>query len=193
MFALRRLHCILLGLTAFAIPALSSAPAAQADTGCTPSALSQPFLPWGDLAQYELAPGGDFETGTWALSGGATRARGSEPFAATGELGKYSLSLPQGGSAQSPLTCVNAAYPSLRFFIAGYGVVSVSVVYGSTVIPAGVASGTGSWAPGPLAITGSGIPGLTEGGSALVSIRLTADSGSALIDDVFVDPYSRCC
>jgi hypothetical protein len=193
VFALHRLPRVLAGVALLAVPALASAPAAQADTSCAPSTLSQPFLPWADPSHYELAPGGDFETRGWALSGGASRASGSEPFAATGKLGAHSLYLPPGGSAQSPGTCVNAAYPTLRFFIAGSGIVSVSVAYGDTVLPAGIVVGTGSWAPGPIAITWSGIPGLASGGSALVSIRLTADLGSAFVDDVFIDPYGRCC
>ena len=63
-------------------------------------------------------PGGDFEGSLagWTLSGGAERVAGSEPYGATGSVGSYSLELPAGASAQSPFTCVNAAYPTFRFF-----------------------------------------------------------------------------
>ena len=86
---------------------------AQADLlglggGCTPPAVSQPFAPWGDSASYALVPGGDFESGSWTLQGGAQRVAGSEPYAATGTLGSWSLSLPAGSSAESPQTCVDA-------------------------------------------------------------------------------------
>ena len=82
------------------------------------------------LASYELSPGGDFEHPTWTLSGSARQVRGSEPYAATGALGTWSLTLPAGSSAQSPSTCVDAAYPTVRFFIAGTGSVPCSLVYG---------------------------------------------------------------
>ena len=81
---------------------------------CNSSALTHPFAPWLDSADYELAPGGNFESSTWTLTGGAKRAAGSDPYAATGTLGSSSMSLPAGSSAQSPLTCVDAAYPTIR-------------------------------------------------------------------------------
>ena len=56
---------------------------------------------------------------------------GAEPFAATGTLGSWSLSLPAGASAQSPPTCVDAAYPTIRFFTQGTGLLEVNVVYGN--------------------------------------------------------------
>ena len=67
---------------------------------------------------YKLVPGGDFESGAagWTLAGGARTVAGSEPFAATGHAGASSLYLPAGASATSPFTCVNAAYPTFRFF-----------------------------------------------------------------------------
>ncbi len=124
---------------AFALP-VSAARANLIDLGpCNTSALSQPFAPWGDPAPYELAPGGDFETPAWTLGGGAQRVHGSEPYAATGKLGWWSVELPAGSSAQSPSTCVDAAYPTLRFFIAGSGLVAVSIVTDGLAIPAGVA------------------------------------------------------
>ena len=89
---------------------------------CNSSALTQPFSRWLDLADYELAPGGDFEGSTWTLTGGAQLVAGSEPYRATGALGSSSLSLPAASSVQSPLTCVDAAYPTIRFFIAGKGI-----------------------------------------------------------------------
>ena len=127
-----------LGATALLAPIVSDAQAnvvnptslVNLDT-CNVSALSQPFVPWLDLADYELAPGGDFESSTWTFTGGAKLVAGSEPYAATGTLGSSSLSMPAGSSAQSPLACVDAAYPSIRFFIAGKGSVAVNVVDGS--------------------------------------------------------------
>jgi hypothetical protein len=158
---------------------------------CNLSPLTQPFAPWLDFAHYELAPGGDFKGSTWTLTGGAKVVRGSEPYAATGTLGSSSLSLPAGSSAQSPLTCVDAAYPSIRFFIAGEGLVAVSIVDGGSVIPAGVAVAGGEWAPSPVMLTSSALLGALSGGTVQVSLALTGLSGDPQIDDVFIDPWRR--
>ena len=74
--------------------------------------------PVGRLELLQARPGGDFEgslTG-WTLRGGAKKVAGSEPFGATGSVGKYSMYLPAGASVQSPYTCVDSAYPMFRFF-----------------------------------------------------------------------------
>jgi hypothetical protein len=178
----------------------SSAQVAQASlispNTCPAGAAVQPFKAWGDSSDYELAPGGDFEssdfTGSpWALSGGAKRVPGSEPYAATGTLGAYSLALPAGAAAQSPSTCVSAADPTIRFFVGGSGTVAVSVVYGSLVIPTGVVAAAGKWIPTPVMSTDSALPGLLSGGTAEVSIRLSGITGSPQVDDVFIDPWRR--
>jgi hypothetical protein len=184
---------VVIALAITAAPVRISAARADAinlDT-CNSAAVSQPFAPWGDLASYELAPGGSFETPSWALSGAAQRVRGSEPYAATGSLGSWSLSLPAGSSAQSPPTCVDAAYPSARFFIAGTGVVAMTIVDGNVDIPAGTAVAASNWLPTPVMLTSSAVAAATSNGVAQVSLRLTALSGSAQVDDVFIDPWQR--
>jgi hypothetical protein len=158
---------------------------------CNLSALSQPFARWLDFANYELAPGGDFESSTWTLTGGALLVPGSEPYAATGQVGSSSLSLPAGASARSPLTCVDAAYPSMRFFLAGRGSVAVSIVAGNAVLPAGIAIAGGEWSPTPIMVTYSAVLGALSGGSAQVSVAFSGLSGDTHIDDVFIDPWSH--
>ena len=158
---------------------------------CSLSALSQPFAPWLDFANYELAPGGAFENPRWTLTGGAKLVAGSEPYAATGTMGASSLSLPAGSSARSPLACVDAAHPSIRFFIAGTGTVEVTVVDGSLAIPAGVALADGEWSPTPVMLTSAAVLGALSGGTAQVSVTVTALSGTPRIDDVFIDPWAR--
>jgi hypothetical protein len=158
---------------------------------CNVSALSQPFAPWLDYAEYELAPGGDFESPTWTMTGGAELATGSEPYAVTGTLGSSSLSLPNGSSAQSPVTCVGVTDPSIRFFIAGKGSVAVNVIAGGSVVPAGVAVAGGDWAPTPVMLTNAAVLGASTGGTAQVSVAFTGLSGNPRVDDVFVDPWSR--
>lgn len=197
MSLLRRLVAslsIIVGLAALGA-VLAPASAAQADvinlSACNLSPLSQPFAPWLDSASYELAPGGDFESDSWSLSGGAERVSGSEPFAATGAPGSWSLSLPAGASAQSPATCVDAAYPTIRYFASGTGLVAVSVVYGGLTLPAGVDVVAGGWSPSLVGLTSSALVGLASDGSAQVSLRFTTLAGNVRVDDVFVDPWNR--
>lgn len=172
-----------------------SASAARADlinlVTCNTSVLSQPFAPWGDAASYELSPGGDFEQSSWELSGGAQRESGSEPYAATGKVGHWSLRLPAGSTAQSPPTCVDAAYPTVRFFITGSGSVAASLVYDNTVIPAGIAIAGSGWFPTPVGVMASPVVAAASGGVAQVALRLTGLSGDPQVDDVFIDPWNR--
>lgn len=165
--------------------------ASAAATGCTPGALSQPFASWRDFAAYELAPGGDFESRSWTLTGSAHTVSGSDPFAATGSLGASALSVPAGSSATSPLTCINASYPTLRMFVRGTGVALVSVVFRGISIPVGAIRARDSWAPSQIMHTGGAILALLGGGSANVSLRITGLTGSPVVDDVFIDPWQR--
>jgi hypothetical protein len=158
---------------------------------CNGAALSQPFAPWLDPAWYELAPGGDFEQSTWTLSAGAHLVSGSEPYEATGSLGSSSLELPAGSSAESPTTCVDAAYPSVRFFIAGTGSVIVSVVAGGIAIPAGIAIAGPGWQPTPVMLTSAAVLAALYDGVAPVSLRIQALTGDPQVDDVYVDPWCR--
>jgi hypothetical protein len=86
---------------------------------------------------------------------------------------------------------VDAAYPSVRFFIAGHGLVAVNVVDGSLVIPAGVAVAGGEWSPTPVMLTSSAVLGALSGGTAQVSLTFTGLLGSPRIDDVFIDPWNH--
>ncbi|HEY3727955.1 MAG TPA: hypothetical protein VGL51_12325 [Solirubrobacteraceae bacterium] len=169
--------------------------AAQADFGnaqsCSSGQTSQPFAQWGDSSSYALVSGGDFESSGWTLTRNAARVAGSEPFAATGSLGQSSLSLPAGSSATSPATCVDAGYPTMRFFISGSGTALVQVVYNGSAIPVGFVAAGGDWAPSPVVRTGSALFSVLGGGSAQVSLRLTALTGDPQIDDVFIDPWNR--
>lgn len=191
VFGILSATCALGAMGAVALP-VSAANANLVNVNtCGTSALSQPFAPWGDPAFYELAPGGDFESSAWTLHDDAQLVSASEPFAATGTLGTSSLSLPAGAWAQSPRTCMTADHPTLRFFIAGSGTVLVQIVDRNMTIPTGVAVASGDWQPTPVILTGSLLTGLLSGGTAHVSVRLTAISGSPHVDDVFIDPWNR--
>jgi hypothetical protein len=179
--------------------------AATAQAACSSPGLSQPFSKWGDANYYELVPGGSFEGSTsewtsskWTLSGGAHRTAGSEPYAVTGSLGKWSLALPAGASGQSPYVCVDTERPTFRFFARNGGLLStvaVQVVYrtllGPVALPLGTVALSGSWQPTLPMLTGSVAGGLLSGGTAQVALRFTALTGESEIDDVYVDPRMR--
>ncbi len=179
----------------------SSARAALISSGaCNESSLSHPFAQWGDSNSYELAPGGDFESGAsgWTLSGGAKLVTGSEPYGARGAVGSHSLALPSGASAQSPFTCVNASYPTFRFFARNNGLLSTvlaQVVYktplGTVTLPLGVVALSSEWKPTLPMLTGSVVAGVLSGGTAHVALRFTAVTGASDVDDVFVDPRMK--
>jgi len=195
---------MLCGLALAVIPVTSARAAGLIETdACDNATLTQPFLPWGDSNFYKLVPGGDFEGGLagWTTSGGAAIVPGSEPFGATGSVGKYSLYLPAGGSVQSPYTCVDAAYPTFRFFVKNNSLLStvlVSVVYkepllGPVTIPIGAVALTLKWSPSAQMLTASAVQGIVNGllaeGTPQVALKFTALTGSSNIDDVFVDPH----
>jgi hypothetical protein len=129
------------------IPAASANAALISTDACDNAPLTQPFAQFADSNPYKLVPGGDFEGSLsgWTLSGRATRVAGSEPFGVTGAVGKSSMYLPAGASVQTPYTCVDAAYPSFRFFGRNNGllsIVAVSIVYkepllGPVAVPVG--------------------------------------------------------
>jgi hypothetical protein len=198
------LHGATLALLAGLIVAAFSAAPAQAALisagACNGAALSEPFQRWADSTQYELAPGGDFEGSLagWTLSAGAQRVSGSEPYGASGSVGSYSLALAAGATAQSPFTCVNASYPTFRFFARDQGPASavlVQVVYqtplGLISLPLGAVALSGEWQPTLPMLTGSVAGAALSGGTAQVALRFTALTGASRIDDVFVDPHCR--
>jgi hypothetical protein len=197
-------HTRLVGavISALGIAVLSGAPARAAvinTDACDSAALSQPFAQFNDSNVYKLIPGGSFENGAsgWTLSHGASIVSGSEPFGATGSAGASSVYLPAGASVTSPFTCVDAAYPTFRFFARNNGLLSsvlVSVVYKPLLglpvaVPVGPVALTTKWAPSAPMLTASVLTGILSGGTAPMAVRFTALTGSSQIDDVFVDPH----
>jgi hypothetical protein len=197
-------HTRLVGavISALGIAVLSGAPARAAlitTDACDNAALSQPFAQWNDSNEYKLIPGGSFDHGAsgWTLSHGASIVSGSEPFGATGSVGASSVYLPAGASVTSPFTCVDAAYPTFRFFARNNGLLStvlVSVVYklpllGAVAVPVGPVALSPNWNPSLPMLTASVLTGILHGGTAPMAVRFTALTGSSRIDDVFVDPH----
>jgi len=180
------------------IAGTAAAGAALISSGtCPATSLSHPFAAWGDSSSYELVPGGSFEGSLagWSLAGGATRTAGSESYGVTGTVGKSSLLLPAGASAQSPPVCVDASDPTFRFFVRNNSLLSsvaVQVVYptllGPVALPLGAAALSPTWRPTLPMLTGSLAGALLAGGTTQLSLRFTALLGASQIDDVYVDP-----
>jgi hypothetical protein len=188
-------------ISALGIAVVSGAPARAAlinTDACDNAALQQPFSQWGDTNEYKLVPGGSFDSGAsgWTLSHGASIVSGSESYGATGSVGASSINLPAGASVTSPFTCVDAAYPSFRFFGRNNGLLStalVSVVYrlpllGDVAVPVGPVALSAKWQPSLPMLTVSVLTGLLNGGTTQMAVRFTALTGDSQIDDVFVDP-----
>jgi hypothetical protein len=196
---------LLATLAVTALPAPASA-VTLGDTldSCPSRALQQPFKPWLDGASYFLAPGGTMEgsLANWTLKGGAKVVAGSEPYAVSGDKGRYALSLPAGSSATTPAICVGVLYPTLRYFAANDGgllsTLRVDVLYGAPggsviTLPLGLNEGGKSWAPSLPNVVGANLLAAGSGGQANVAFRFSpAGLGASWrIDDVYVDPYAR--
>jgi hypothetical protein len=178
-------------LAATASPAEAKGPVVKQQQTCAPAPLSHPFARWGDNSSYHLAPGGDFLSQSWTLKAGARFVPGGAPATAAGVSTSTSVLLPASGSVTSPLMCLDATEPTMRFFIEGTGDVVAQIVDNgipvvARIVPAGV-----RWLPSPLIETAASQLGLLSGGTAQVSVRITGLSGAPRVDDIFIDPWNR--
>ena len=101
------------GIATLAAVATTAAPAMAGEqaAGCPAAALSNPFAPWADDADYQLAPGGDIEDAgaSWALSGGAEAQEGNETFM-VGSPADHRLAAPARSRApRRPIGCASAS------------------------------------------------------------------------------------
>lgn len=207
MHVRRRLLSLCLALAATTLAWGATAQAGvlvSSGVNCGSQPLSQPFLPWGDLAQYTPAPGGNFESGAdgWTLSGGAQIVSGNESFFVGSSSDSNSLSLPDGSSATSATMCVGIQNPDVRIFATNPGssldTLQVSVNWldasGNVHTTAiGTLSAGSSWAPSvQMPILVNLLP-LLPGNMTPVSFTFTpsGSGGSWQIDDVYVDPWGR--
>jgi hypothetical protein len=200
-----RRSCLLGAATAavllLAAPAAHAAKAAATEH-CVPTpTLVQPFAAWGDVADYTLTPGGDFEGAgsDWALDELASIISGNEPFHVGSADDSSSLSLSAGSAALSTPICIDETYPTFRLFARNTGNLAsklrVDVVYSDTggrlaVKRAGTyRAASAEWSPtGIMRIKVK----FDASGAAPVAFRFTADNrGTWQIDDVYVDPFLR--
>ena len=161
---------------------------------CAERVFATVFKPWHDKRLYTLAPGGDFETLAegWTLEG-ATLAADSSPFLLGETPGTSSLELPAGASAVSPPICVQRGVQSFRFVARSVSderaVVKVQVLYakGREKTTARFKPAV-EWAPTRKLSLAQGRFKARKGGSAEVQLRFAVISGTARVDDVYVDP-----
>ena len=200
-----RRNCLLSAATAASL--LLTASAAHAATAanldnCVPTpTLVQPFAAWGDVADYTLTPGGDFEgaDSNWELDDLASIITGNEPFHVGAASDRSSLSLFAGSAAVSTPICVDKTFSTLRLFARNTGNLAsklrVDVLYSNAkgrlaAKSAGAYRATSAeWSPtGILKINVK----FDATGAAPVAFRFTPDNrGTWQIDDVYVDPYLR--
>jgi len=201
IYRIRRLSAAATVLAALVIPATASAGTLENQApACATQIMSQPFVPWADVASYTLNPGGSFERGAagWSLDG-ASVAGGNEPFYVTGADDRRSLSIPGGSSAVSAPICVGIEHPDIRFFASASNPgarLSVEVLFDSAdrdllSAPIGSVTGNTGWAPtAPFPIVAN-LLALLPGNETAVAFRFRASGGSFRIDDLYVDPYQR--
>jgi hypothetical protein len=155
------------------------------------------FAPWGDWGTYYFAPNGGFENGSanWSLSGGASVVtQQNEPWFLAG-FGSHALQLSRGGSA-SINVCYGLTYPGVRFFASGVGgnatihvrVVAHSLLGVLSVLDGGTFTANQGWAPSPKVSTLLSALAAPLG-SKTMTLQFTVESGTAQIDDLFVDPF----
>ena len=169
---------------------------------CDTQTMSQVFMPWVDVANYTLAPGGNAESAAALdLTGGASIVPGNEPFQVGAASDSQSLSLPAGSSATTGALCVGLGHPTMRFFAKSSGTnllssLRVDVLFqgvlGLKTLPIGLVLPSSSWAPtSPFLVIANLLP-LLPPNSTPVAFRLTPQgAGTWNVDDVYVDPWGN--
>jgi hypothetical protein len=196
--------CVVAG--AAAVPSTASAGVlVDSAASCDAQTLSQPFLPWADVANYTPAPNGTIEAGasSWALDA-ARVVSDNEPYNVAQDNGTRSLRIDAGGSAVTQPMCVGLGHPTVRFFskraMGGLGgllsTLRVDVLYENNLglvetlaVGLVVNTGTGWTLTAPFLMVANLLP-LLPGETTPVSFRFTPQGPSAWqVDDVFVDPW----
>ena len=194
---MRRITCFLILVCTVAL-ASAAGTTRSAHASLLPfcGATSQVFLPWGDSASYYFATNGGFESGTynWKISGAAKLASQNDPYQLSGP-GDTSLTLAAGGTA-SMNVCYGLTYPAVRFVAAGVNgsarihvrVVSHGLLGILSVLDGGSFTVPSGWDAAPkLSTLFSALTAPLSAG--LMEIRITVESGTAQLDDLYVDPF----
>lgn len=181
--------CVLAALVATAGPARG---ALLPTCGTT----SQVFAPWSDISPYYLAPNGGFENGStnWTVSGAASVVADNDAYKLSG-AGSHALNLGTGATA-STTVCYGLTYPALRFVASGVGgpaTIHVRVVaHGLLGVLATLDGGrftvNSGWQAAPKLSTLFAALTAPLGTNAM-EVRISVESGTARIDDLYIDPF----
>jgi hypothetical protein len=162
---------------------------------------TQVFQPWGDLASYSLAPGGDLsDTSGWTLHN-ASVGSDHDPYT----TGSGSLGFASGDSqAATPAMCVNLNNPTIRFFVKdtggnGKADIKVTVLYEDTDgntqhLDLARVRASGSWSPSiTIPIGVNVLSTASTSGVTAVAFQFKVEGlqkGETLsIDNLYVDPF----
>ena len=184
-----------------AVLALAALPSAAAAAECPAEPATTAFARFGDPALYALVPGGSFEGAlTWAAFGDAALVGRNEPFFLSGP-GTSSVRLRGKGSIVSPVVCVDALRPTLRFVARALDDDSRLVlevlwndagVHKRSVLEEHPSDLWRQWAPSKVVPLGTALPtGAGEVHDVRLRFSLKDGDGEWLVDDVFIDPYRR--
>jgi len=191
---------LLVPLLVLAAPPAHAGPLVASAPDCDAQRLETPFMRWGDLASYTLAPNGVAENRSgWDLNAGADVEPGNESYYIHSPRDRASLALPPGSSATTATMCVGIEHPTLRLVARNTGspasALVVRVLFEDAAgnvcsLPIGAVLGWDGWQPSaPLPVVANLLP-LLPGGRTAVAFRFTPiGSGDWTIDDVYVDPW----
>ena len=197
---MRRFCVLLLVVVSTALAATAGTAKAGLITGLLGGgcgATAPVFAPWGDWAGYYFASNGGLESGStgWSLGGGsAVVTQANEPWYLAG-FGSHALQIPAGGSA-SINVCYGLTYPGVRAFASGVGgpatihvrVYSRSLLGLLSVLDGGTFQAGQGWTPTPKISTLFSALAAPLGTKSM-TLQFTVESGTAQIDDLFVDPF----
>jgi hypothetical protein len=188
---------------AAAAPSASAGLLVKSAPDCDPQPGTAVFAPWGDRDNYNLAPGGDFEssTGGWTLGRGASIVSGNEPWKVAGAGHSRSLQLKPGAVATSPVVCVGLEHPTVRLFAKGkpalLSTLEVEVIATTSLgikaaLPIGVMLPNGQWKPSPKFLVLANLLPLLPGEHTPVQFRVRSlGLGTWSVDDFYLDPKCR--
>jgi hypothetical protein len=182
--------------------ALPTGAAAASSAACASASTSTPFAAVGDSALYSLLSGASFESAAsgWTLSDAEVISAGATAESAPSG---HALAIEPGGSALSPLFCIDVEEQSFRFYVRQTGggdwgsSLSVAIVWSDVYgvrhyTPVASVTGSSSWAPTQVLPLATKLPLWMPAATLKAQLQFKAEgSGCWAIDDVYIDPHSR--
>lgn len=153
----------------------------------------------GRLRRLLLPTNGGFENGStgWTLTGGAAVVSGNESSYLNAASDSHALNMPSGSSAAYNACYGFLSYPAFRFMVQGNAKIHVWVTTKNllgllSILDGGTFTVNGSWDASPrLSSFVSSLIAIT--GVKSMQIHIGVSSGSAQIDDLYVDPLLTKC